>query len=118
MSTRRYCLLVLDQTMHLVLAQAAAVQKGLAAAVALLRFPAVEADVRLQRRLFTVTGSTKYADVRPRSLRLVKLRAWIKVAIIITVLAQEPRVCERLATILAHVLPFQQLGVQILFHRP
>lgn len=51
------CLLVLDQAaLNLVLAQAAAVQERFPAAVAFLRFPAVEPYVRLQGRLFTVTG--------------------------------------------------------------
>lgn len=104
-----------ETTLHFVFAQTAAVQKRFAAAFAFLCFAAVETYVRLQRRLFTVTGSAKDADVRSQGLRLVKHRQWIKVAIVITMLAQKPRVRERLVAIFAHVLPFRQFGVRILF---
>ena len=45
------------------------------------------------------------------SLRLVKRRSWIKVAIIITqMLAQKSELRERLV---AHVLPFQTFRIQV-----
>lgn len=95
--------------------QTTAVQECFAANFALLSFAAIETNVRFKRRQFAVIGSTQNTDVRFQRLRLVKHRSGIEVTIIISMFAEKSRMRERLAAILAHVLPFRLFRILIKF---
>jgi len=84
--------------------QAAAVQEGLAADVALLRTAAFVPHVEDEMRLLGIAGTALRAGVRPDLLRLVTSRPGVPVAGALLMAPQMARLRETLAAVLATVL--------------